>query len=112
MAEKTGGVLAEDRSEFVRRQMTIDVRNHLLGMRPGAIAMRIISFKHDVLDADAVSCSDCGWIIDCAEPEVALQYIGWSDLPSESVPRSINQIVETIEQHRDPTDTSLGHGDL
>ncbi len=48
------------------------VGDNLLRVRPGSIAMRVISLEHDVLYPDAMTGRDRRWVIDC-EPEVALK---------------------------------------
>ncbi len=51
-------------------------------------------------------------IVDGAEPEVALQDVGGTHAPSEAVPGAVDQVVETVEEHCDPADPALAHGDL
>ena len=55
---------------------------------------------------------DGGRVVDGAEPEVALEYLGRTDVPTDPVAGTIDDVVETIEEHGHPADPAFGHGHL
>src|SRR5436190_13583515 len=112
VAVELGSVLATHHAQLVVGDVTPQLLDHELGVGPRAVAVGIVGLHHDVLHADAVARDDGRRIVDGAEPEIALHHVGRALVPSESVPRAVDDGVEAVEQHGDPADAAFAHREL
>ena len=73
MAVERSGIFAAELTKELWRQVPPRISQNGLTVRPGAVAMGVINFNHDVIVANDIMEIDCRWVVDGAEPKVAAQ---------------------------------------
>src|SRR5262245_47461261 len=115
VTEELSGIEMRHHPQLVGGDVPPELLDDGLGLGPGAVAVGIVGLHHDVLDADAVARVDRRRVVDRAEPEVALQRLSRAVVGPEAavdVARAVDDVVEPVEEHRDPADATFAHGDV
>ena len=73
MTVKRSGIFAAKLTQELWRQVAPSISQNGLTVRPGAVAMGVIDFNHDVIVANDIMEIDCRWVVDGAEPKVTTQ---------------------------------------
>ena len=114
VTEQLRRILVTDLRDLVGRKLAKDVGEDALRIGPGAVAVGIVGLEHDVVDADGLASDQRGRVIDGAEPEVLPQHVGGAAVAGKvvAVPGPIDDVLEAVVQHCDPTDPAFAHRDL
>ena len=73
MAVERSGIFAAELTKELWRQVPPRISQNGLTIRPGAVAMGVINFNHDVVVADDVMKINRRRVVNSAEPKVAAQ---------------------------------------
>src|SRR5580700_1567899 len=94
VAVERSRVLAAHRAQFAGGHVSPCPLDDHLRVGPAGVAVGIVDLHHDVLDTDAMPGVYRRWVVEGAEPEVALHHLGRPIGPTDPVSGAVDDVIE------------------